>query len=62
MSAFDEFEGLIKNVVSRYSSGEIAEISGGAGEIRGTCSLELSIVRPIFEPRISRIQIKSFTF
>jgi hypothetical protein len=44
MSAFDEFEGLIKNVVSRHSYGGTAEMSGGAGEIRDKRSLELSVV------------------
>jgi len=62
MSAFDEFERLIKNVVSRHSSGGNGEMSGGAGEIRYKRPLELSVVRPIFESRISRIQIRSFTF
>jgi N-methylhydantoinase B/oxoprolinase/acetone carboxylase alpha subunit len=34
MSAFDEFEVLMKNVMSRHSSGGTGEMSGGAGEIR----------------------------
>jgi hypothetical protein len=55
MSAFDEFESLVKNVVSRHSSGGTGEMSGGAGEIRDKRPLELSVVRPICEPRISRI-------
>ena len=62
MTAFDGFEGLIKNVMSRHSSGGTAEMSGGGGEIRDKRPLELSVVWPIFEPRISKIQIRRFTF
>ena len=69
MIAFDELERLIKNVVSRHSSGGNGEMSGGAGEMSGGAGeirykrpLGLSVVRLIFEPRISRIQIRNFTF
>jgi N-methylhydantoinase B/oxoprolinase/acetone carboxylase alpha subunit len=62
MSAFDEFEVLMKNVMLRHSSGGTGEMSGGAGEFRDIRPLGLSVVRPIFEPRISQIHIRSFTF
>jgi hypothetical protein len=50
------------NLKAMSHDGGNGVVSGGAGEIRDKRPLELSVVRPIFEPGIFRIQIRSFTF